>query len=75
MSGCSYGIVNPEQTILQAWINKTYSERYGTSMSDTQSNLFWSFVVSSIAVGAIFGSLLTRSVSLWMTSDDEQDSG
>uniref|UniRef100_A0A915EU00 Major facilitator superfamily (MFS) profile domain-containing protein n=1 Tax=Ditylenchus dipsaci TaxID=166011 RepID=A0A915EU00_9BILA len=56
----SYGIVNPEQELLTSWINSTYYSRDGIGLSQTALNLFWSFVVSSIAVGAIGGSLLTR---------------
>ncbi|CAB3410149.1 unnamed protein product [Caenorhabditis bovis] len=56
----SYGVVNPAQVIITKWINETYTERYGTPLSLTISNLFWSFVVSSIAIGAIIGACLTR---------------
>lgn len=34
--------------------------RNGDALGVTELNLFWSFVVSSIAVGAIVGALLTR---------------
>lgn len=60
----SYGIVNPEQELLTAWINETFTKRDGRSMDEAQLNLFWSFVVSSIAIGAIVGALLTRWV-IW----------
>ncbi|KHN88234.1 Solute carrier family 2, facilitated glucose transporter member 3 [Toxocara canis] len=56
----SYGIVNPTQPILTDWINSTYKERNGVPMSISQFNVFWSFVVSSVSIGAIVGSLLTR---------------
>uniref|UniRef100_A0A1I7YPD3 MFS domain-containing protein n=1 Tax=Steinernema glaseri TaxID=37863 RepID=A0A1I7YPD3_9BILA len=56
----SFGIVNPVQTIIMEWINTTYWERYDYPLNLTQLNVLWSFVVSSIAVGAIIGALLTR---------------
>ncbi|GMR31226.1 hypothetical protein PMAYCL1PPCAC_01421, partial [Pristionchus mayeri] len=59
----SYGVVNPAQRLIMDWIKQTYLERTGISLSVTQLNLFWSFVVSSIAVGAIVGALLTRVIS------------
>ncbi|KAK0390287.1 hypothetical protein QR680_019279 [Steinernema hermaphroditum] len=59
----SFGIVNPVQTIIMEWVNTTYSERYNYPLNLTQLNLLWSFVVSSIAVGAIIGALLTRTLS------------
>ncbi|KAH7729039.1 Protein F53H8.3 [Aphelenchoides avenae] len=54
------GIVNPEQELLTAWINETFYQRNGKGLDDTSLNLFWSFTVSSVAVGAIVGALLTR---------------
>ncbi|KAI1712029.1 sugar transporter domain-containing protein [Ditylenchus destructor] len=59
----SYGIVNPEQELITAWINETYAKRNGVGLSETGLNFFWSFVVSSIAIGAIFGALLTRTLA------------
>ncbi|GMT05219.1 hypothetical protein PENTCL1PPCAC_27393, partial [Pristionchus entomophagus] len=59
----SYGVVNPAQRLIMDWINQTYIERNGAGMSVTELNLFWSFVVSSIAIGAIVGALLTRVIS------------
>ncbi|CAD5230499.1 unnamed protein product [Bursaphelenchus okinawaensis] len=57
----SYGIVNPEQEIIMEWINSSYAERWhNKGLSETELNLFWSFVVSSIAIGAILGALLVR---------------
>ncbi|VDN53925.1 unnamed protein product [Dracunculus medinensis] len=56
----SYGIVNPVLPLVTEWINQTYIERYGTIMNKSQLNIFWSFVVSSMAIGGIFGSLMTR---------------
>lgn len=55
----SYGIVNPAQRLLTSWINSTYIERYGYPLTLTELNILWSFVVSSIAVGAILGAALT----------------
>ncbi|WKY16291.1 hypothetical protein Q1695_001180 [Nippostrongylus brasiliensis] len=55
----SYGIVNPAQRLLTDWINTTYTERYGWPLSLTESNIIWSFVVSSLAVGAIVGAACT----------------
>lgn len=57
----NYGIVNPEQQLLTEWINNTYFER-GYLLNKLNLNFFWSFFVSSITVGAIFGALLTRFV-------------
>ncbi|TKR81973.1 hypothetical protein L596_015762 [Steinernema carpocapsae] len=56
----SFGIVNPVQTIIMNWVNVTYTERLGTTLNLTQLNLIWSFTVSSIAIGAMFGGLTTR---------------
>lgn len=56
----SYDIVNPEQDILTEWINKTYFNRNGSIMNRYQLDFYWSIVVSSIAMGAIFGALQTR---------------
>lgn len=58
----SYGVVNPAQVVITNWINATYTERYGDPLTLTQSNIIWSFVVSSIAIGAIFGASLVRVV-------------
>eukprot|EP00080_Pristionchus_pacificus_P014242 PDM74262.1 C-type lectin [Pristionchus pacificus] len=59
----SYGVVNPAQRLIMDWINQTYYDRNGDALGVTELNLFWSFVVSSIAVGAIVGALLTRVIS------------
>lgn len=56
----SYDIVNPEQEILTEWINQTYFQRNGSIMNLAQLSFYWSIVVSSIAIGAIFGALQTR---------------
>ncbi|CAD5233263.1 unnamed protein product [Bursaphelenchus xylophilus] len=57
----SYGIVNPEQELIMKWINETYAVRWNTTgLTETELNVFWSFVVSSIAIGAILGALLVR---------------
>ncbi len=53
-------MVNPEQEILMNWINNSYYLRDGVGMDISKLNLFWSFAVSAIAVGAIVGSILTR---------------
>ncbi|ETN84972.1 MFS transporter, SP family [Necator americanus] len=59
----SYGIVNPAQRLLTSWINETYIERYGGPLTLTESNFLWSFVVSSIAIGAILGATLTGTIA------------
>ncbi|EPB67143.1 transporter, major facilitator family protein [Ancylostoma ceylanicum] len=64
----SYGIVNPAQRLLTSWINETYIDRYGGPLTLTQSNLLWSFVVSSLAIGAIIGAALTGLVWLMLWS-------
>lgn len=57
----SYGIVNPEQELLVNWINVTYATRNNDAgLNETQLNLFWSFLVSSISVGALIGALSVR---------------
>ncbi|EGT54824.1 hypothetical protein CAEBREN_21618 [Caenorhabditis brenneri] len=56
----SYGVVNPAQVVITDWINQTYIERYKAPLSLTVSNVIWSFVVSSIAIGAILGASFTR---------------
>ncbi|CAD6185249.1 unnamed protein product [Caenorhabditis auriculariae] len=56
----SYGVVNPAQVVITDWINSTYATRYSTPLTLTASNFIWSFVVSSIAIGAIIGASLTR---------------
>uniref|UniRef100_A0AC34QU67 Major facilitator superfamily (MFS) profile domain-containing protein n=1 Tax=Panagrolaimus sp. JU765 TaxID=591449 RepID=A0AC34QU67_9BILA len=58
----SYGIVNPEQELITGWINATYLARTGVALSETSLNLIWSAVVSSIAIGAIFGAAITRTL-------------
>ncbi|KAI6197266.1 MFS transporter, SP family [Aphelenchoides besseyi] len=58
----SYGIVNQEQALLLRWINTTYTNR-GTQLTGSQLNFLWSFIVSSIAIGAIPGALLTRTLA------------
>ncbi|CAI2355520.1 unnamed protein product [Caenorhabditis sp. 36 PRJEB53466] len=58
----SYGVVNPAQTVISNWINQTYITRYNTPLTITVSNILWSFIVSSIATGAIVGASLTRVV-------------
>ncbi|KAL3092449.1 hypothetical protein niasHS_007658 [Heterodera schachtii] len=63
----SFGIINPEQELLTQWINMTYIRRNGggPGLNLTEMNLYWSFVVSSIAIGAIVGALLVRKLSEW----------
>lgn len=56
----SYGVVNQGQELMIEWINQTYRERLGTQLTDGQLNLFWAFVVSSVAVGAIPGYRLIK---------------
>ncbi|KAI1700864.1 sugar transporter domain-containing protein [Ditylenchus destructor] len=56
----SYNVVNTSQEVVTNWINTTYFKRNGSIMSNSQLNLFWSIVVASIAVGALFGALLTQ---------------
>ncbi|KAI6218338.1 MFS transporter, SP family [Aphelenchoides fujianensis] len=58
----SYGIVNQEKAVLTQWINATYSAR-GILLTDTQMSFLWSFIVSSVAIGAIPGALSTRFLS------------
>ncbi|KAI6183749.1 Solute carrier family 2, facilitated glucose transporter member 3 [Aphelenchoides bicaudatus] len=65
----SYGIVNQEQTLVISWINQTYTRR-GWHFSNEHLDTFWSFVVSSVPVGAIpgniktlLGALLTRTLA------------
>lgn len=53
----SYGVVNNEQTLVISWINRTYTERSRWHLSVGKLNMFWSFVVSAIPVGAIVGKL------------------
>nr|CAD2181352.1 unnamed protein product [Meloidogyne enterolobii] len=57
----SFGIINPVQELLTEWINETYIRRNGAGLDLTGMNIFWSFVVSSVAIGAIIGALLVRS--------------
>jgi hypothetical protein len=54
----SYGIVNQEQTLVIDWINQTYTNRLGLHLSTGNLNMFWSFLVSSVPIGAIFGKLM-----------------
>jgi MFS family permease len=54
----SYAIVNPVQQLMQTWINQTYIDRTNQSMSIAELDNYWSFLVSSIAIGAIVGSML-----------------
>ncbi|KAI1704957.1 sugar transporter domain-containing protein [Ditylenchus destructor] len=56
----SYDVVNPEQEILTSWINETFYERDGIGMDKSSLNIYWSVVVSSIAIGAICGALMTK---------------
>ncbi|KAI6194694.1 MFS transporter, SP family [Aphelenchoides besseyi] len=58
----SYGIVNQEQALLLRWINTTYTNR-GLQLTSSELNFLWSFIVSSIAIGAIPGALLTRTLA------------
>jgi len=46
--------------LLTEWINETYIRRNGAGLDLTGMNIFWSFVVSSVAIGAIIGALLVR---------------
>ncbi|KAF7632078.1 MFS domain-containing protein [Meloidogyne graminicola] len=59
----SFGIINPVQELLTEWINQTYIRRNGSGLDLTGMNIFWSFVVSSVAIGAIVGALLVRRLS------------
>lgn len=56
----TYGVINPSQELLEEWINKTYYHRNGHGMTSMSLSVYWSFVVSSVAIGAFIGSLLTR---------------
>ncbi|GMR31227.1 hypothetical protein PMAYCL1PPCAC_01422, partial [Pristionchus mayeri] len=59
----SFNVVNPSERLIMDWINQTYYERDGIVMSVTKLKFCWSFVVSSIAVGAIVGALFTRVIA------------
>lgn len=58
----SYGVLNQVQGTLMEWIAITYKNR-GIHLDSSQLNFYWSFVVSSIAVGAIIGALLVKTVA------------
>lgn len=56
--------MNPEQELLVKWINETYSARNNNAgLTETQLNLFWSFLVSSISIGALIGALSVRALA------------
>jgi SP family facilitated glucose transporter-like MFS transporter 1 len=59
----SYGIINVCQEVITEWVNQTYLDRTGESLSLTRLNVIWSFVVSSVAIGAICGALATRTLA------------
>lgn len=50
-----------------------FSFRYAALMNKSQFNIFWSFVVSSVSIGAIIGSILTRYV-FYNCSDPSKNS-
>uniref|UniRef100_A0A7E4VTN9 MFS domain-containing protein n=1 Tax=Panagrellus redivivus TaxID=6233 RepID=A0A7E4VTN9_PANRE len=56
----TYGVINPAQEVISAWINETNFERHGRYLDETSSNLFWSVVVAIVTVGGIFGALITK---------------
>ncbi len=62
----NYGVVNNAQGILQRWMNETYAARNpsrGLGLSSGALTLVWSFFVACFSIGALIGSILTRSVA------------
>lgn len=63
----SYGVVNQGQGVMIKWVNQTYLER-GFQLDSRQLDLFWSFVVSSVAIGAIPGEFFLHFIIFFKTN-------
>lgn len=59
----SFAVLNTPQTIIQNWINDSFYRRNHVGLNDSSMTLFWSFLTSSICLGAFAGCLTTRSLA------------
>ncbi|XP_074525541.1 solute carrier family 2, facilitated glucose transporter member 1-like [Halichoeres trimaculatus] len=54
--GYNTGVINAPQTVIENFINETWSERYQEEISKSSLTAIWSIAVSIFSVGGIFGS-------------------
>ena len=56
--GYNISIINAPTTYVQAFVNASCVERWGTGLETTQLTVVWSFIVSAFSLGGFFGALL-----------------
>lgn len=61
--GYNTGVVNAPQTLVEAFINATYHERFGEYASEQSIDVIYSLVVSMFCVGGMLGALATAYVA------------
>lgn len=56
--GYNISIINAPTLYIQAFINDTYVERWGTTLDTPQVTLLWTIIVSAFSLGGLLGALL-----------------
>lgn len=56
-TGYNIGVINAPANFIKEWCNETIFESYGSVLSATSLNTFWSTVVSIFLIGGVIGSL------------------
>lgn len=56
--GYNISIINAPTTYIQAFVNTTYLQRWGSSLSTGQLTLAWTLTVSAFSLGGLLGALL-----------------
>lgn len=56
--GYNISIINAPTSYVQAFINDTYMERWGTGLDTPQVTLVWTIIVSAFPLGGLLGALL-----------------
>lgn len=62
--GYNISIINAPTSYVQAFINDSYTERWGSGLQSTQVTLVWTFIVSVFSLGGLFGALLGGPLSI-----------
>uniref|UniRef100_A0A665V8B9 Solute carrier family 2, facilitated glucose transporter member 5 n=1 Tax=Echeneis naucrates TaxID=173247 RepID=A0A665V8B9_ECHNA len=56
--GYNISIINAPTSYIQAFINDTYVQRWGTHLENPQVTVLWTLVVSAFSLGGLVGALL-----------------
>ncbi|XP_068167457.1 solute carrier family 2, facilitated glucose transporter member 11b [Antennarius striatus] len=62
--GYNISVINGPTEYVHNFINQTVSDRYQTGISDYLLTLLWSIIVTSLAIGGFFGSMISDTLAL-----------